>query len=114
MFLTLQIATRRTLPHVTHNFEDTKGQDKIIVLRNILDRNLKKMKRTIIFCNTIDSCRAVEYAINEDENIVAASYHGDLNSKERESNLDKFRKGIVNFYILHLNVKLQILLIGIW
>lgn len=82
-----------------HNFEETKGQDKLLVLKNLIDRNDKKMKSTMIFCNTIDSCRAVEYAIKEDTNIEAACYHGDLNSRERESNLKKFRDGESSYLV---------------
>lgn len=89
----------RILPHVNHEFEDLKGQDKLIALRNVLTRNAKKMKRTMIFCNTIDSCRAVEYAINEESGIDSSCYHGDLNSKERENNLDKFRSGETSYLV---------------
>ena len=75
---------------------------------------------TLFFCNTVASCRAVEYAINQDAviggsfsdndnmnrvgeddlgvdgNIIhAISYHGDLNSIERETNLQLFRNGML-------------------
>jgi superfamily II DNA/RNA helicase len=89
----------RTLPHVKHQFEETKGMDKLIVLKSILERNHPKMKRTLIFCNTIDSCRAVEYAINDTPIFHALTYHGDMNSIEREENLKKFRNGICFFLI---------------
>lgn len=51
------------------------------------------MKRTMIFCNTVSSCRATEYFLNEDNFIHSVSYHGDLNSKQREENLGLFRSG---------------------
>jgi superfamily II DNA/RNA helicase len=82
-----------TLPNVKHQFEETKGMDKLIVLKSILERNHPKKKRTLIFCNTIDSCRAVEYAINDSPLFHALTYHGDMNSIEREENLQKFRTG---------------------
>jgi superfamily II DNA helicase RecQ len=83
----------RTLPHVRHLFEDSKGTDKTIVLRNILERIAHNSKRTLVFCNTIESCRAIEYAINEDPRFHSICYHGDMNSKDREENLERFRKG---------------------
>jgi len=86
--------------------EDCKGLDKLIVLRDVLTRHRKNKLKTLIFCNTVSSCRAVEYAINQDavtggsfsdsngiDNIHAISYHGDLNSVEREANLELFRNG---------------------
>ncbi len=73
--------------------------------------------RTMIFCNTIDSARAVEYALNDgmkakeiytpdndsvsggfkdsfsSHTVHAISYHGEMNSRERETNLNRFRTG---------------------
>jgi superfamily II DNA/RNA helicase len=92
----------RTLPHVKHIFEETKGMDKLIVLKSLLERSSNKvqdggMGRTLIFCNTISSCRAVEYAVNEYN--TALAYHGDMPSDERSNNLLKFRNGEVNILI---------------
>ena len=102
----------RSLPNVKHMMEDVKGIDKLIVLKDVLTRHRKSNLQTLIFCNTVTSCRAVEYAINQDnvvggsfsgdkpgEMIHATSYHGDLNSIEREQNLANFRNGR---YLLHL------------
>ena len=101
--------------------EDCKGIDKLIVLRDVLTKHRRSHLKTLIFCNTVASCRAVEYAINQDAviggsfssdgddhgrgssssgggggvdgSIHAISYHGDLNSVEREANLELFRNG---------------------
>ena len=98
--------------------EEVKGgEDKLVVLRDVLARHHRsKRMQTLIFCNTVASCRAVEYAINQDtvaggsfgggsggkgdsdggdapSTIRATSYHGDLNSNEREANLQRFRDG---------------------
>lgn len=83
----------RSLPNVQHLFEKAAGQDKITLLKDILRREAAKAKRLLVFCNTVQSARAVEYAVNEDGSTNAVSYHGELNSKEREANLDKFRSG---------------------
>ena len=42
--------------------------------------------------------RAVEYAMQSNE-IPSLCYHGDLNSKEREDNLQKFRDGEVTYLV---------------
>lgn len=85
----------RSLPNVRHRFELTRGKDKLSLLKDILHASTGKNKneRILIFCNTVQSSRAVEYAINEDPAFHAVSYHGELNSREREKNLDDFRSG---------------------
>lgn len=47
----------RTLPNVRHLAEDTKGVDKLIVLNSVISRHTLKKYRTLIFCNTVKSCR---------------------------------------------------------
>jgi hypothetical protein len=44
---------------VRHLAEDTKGVDKLIVLNNIIARHTLKKYRTLVFCNTVKSCRCV-------------------------------------------------------
>eukprot|EP01039_Chlorochromonas_danica_P009169 gene9169-10122_t len=85
----------RSLPNVRHRFELTRGKDKLSLLKEILHASTGKNKneRILVFCNTVQSSRAVEYAINEDPAFHAVSYHGELNSREREKNLDDFRSG---------------------
>jgi superfamily II DNA/RNA helicase len=88
----------RTLPNVRHIAEETRGQDKLVVLNSILSRNSMKKYRTLIFCNTVNSSRAVEYALQAD-GIQSLSYHGDLNSRERSTNLEKFRAGEAQYMV---------------
>ena len=82
----------RVLPNVQHDVEDTKGIDKLLTLNTVLERYAHRNMRTLIFCNTVDSCRAVEYALKESETDTL-SYHGDLRGTDREDNLNKFRSG---------------------
>ena len=82
----------RSLPHVRHNIEETKGLDKLVVLQSVINRFSTKNYRTLIFCNTVDSCRAAEYFLTE-AGIASTCYHGELNSRERENNLELFRNG---------------------
>jgi superfamily II DNA/RNA helicase len=97
----------RSLPNVRHVQQQiVKSESKLEVLRDVLARHHSKNMRTLVFCNTVNSCRAVEYAINQDAlaggsfgggggegEVHAISYHGELNSAEREKNLQLFREG---------------------
>lgn len=47
---------------------------------------------TLVFCNTVSSCRAAEHALAE-AGIESLSYHGELNSIARSENLAAFRDG---------------------
>ena len=64
----------------------------------MIDRFKGKKYPTLIFCNTVASCRAVEYSLTE-KDVKCLSYHGDLNSREREANLEKFRKHEVQYLV---------------
>ena len=48
---------------MTQNMVETKGRDKIDVLREVLQIN--RFKKTMIFCNTLDSVRAISHALSE-------------------------------------------------
>ena len=73
--------------------------DKLLVLKSLLEVNQRKMQRTLVFCNTVQSCRAVEYAINDHPQFHAVNYHGDMPSIERQGNLEKFRQGEVKILV---------------
>ena len=64
----------------------------------MLERYQERKMQTLVFCNTVDSSRAVEYSMKEN-GINATSYHGDLNSREREINLQNFRDGTVQYLV---------------
>jgi superfamily II DNA/RNA helicase len=71
---------------------DTKGEDKLMVLDGIIQEMHKKVTKTMIFCNTIDSCRAVAYFLDaQTTNNPCLSYHGEINSKDRARNMELFR-----------------------
>lgn len=94
----------RSLPNVNHVMEEvTGGADKIELLKSVIAQHKKHDYKTLIFCNTVASCKAVLLALSNDvrleETAAAAqstlftSYHGDLLSTEREANLAGFRNG---------------------
>ena len=94
----------KTVPRLQQIFVDVGNQDKITLIVDTVLAELEKASLSIptnkgqkptlpllmIFCNTAKSCRAVEYALNEAQ-IPVASYHGELNSKQRSYNLQQFR-----------------------
>jgi len=89
----------RSLPNVRHVVEELKGRDKFAVLQTILQRSgAAKISRTLLFCNSVASVRAVQYHLAE-SGTPALSYHGELNSREREQNLLSFRNGTSLFMV---------------
>ena len=88
----------RALGNVRHYVEESKGGDKMVILNSLLQRHGMKDFRTMIFCNSMNSTQAVQYALNEG-GIEALSYHGDLNSKERSANVDAFRQGKTQYLV---------------
>lgn len=81
-----------SLPNVTHRMIDTKGNDKLVVLDNIIQEMNKKVSKTMIFCNTIHACRAVAYFLDaQSTNEPCLSYHGSINSRDRARNMETFR-----------------------
>lgn len=66
---------------------DVVGKDKMLVLPHHITAT-----KTIVFCNTVQSCRAVDFGLREAErNFNIFCYHGDMNSAEREASLATFR-----------------------
>lgn len=53
--------------------------------------NDDKVGLTLVFCNTVSSCRAVQHGLTE-SGIDSLCYHGDLNSVVRADNLKLFRQ----------------------
>ena len=69
---------------------DVVGKDKLEELAVVLKRAPEKC---LIFCNTVNSCRAAEHFLSERNACETFSYHGELNSREREASLQAFREG---------------------
>lgn len=55
-------------------------------------------KRTLVFCNTVKSCRAAEFGLREVD-IPALAYHGEVPSDERTGNLERFKAGNVDYLV---------------
>ena len=102
----------KSVPKVNHIMEHVQGRDKMDILAEILHRHVNKKHKTLVFCNTIDSCRAVDYYMRDPSSysyldreaglqIVnsVVSYHGGLNSREREANIDRLRNGTAEIMV---------------
>lgn len=83
----------QTVPHLQQVFVDVGGSDKLNLLLDLLSS--QRSSRTMIFCNTAASCRAVQFALSE-VSIPSLAYHGELNSAARLENLKSFRTGEQN------------------
>jgi len=78
----------KTVPRLQQVFVDTANVDKLSLLTDVLSSG--SHSKTMVFCNTASSCRAVEYALKE-ARLDCLSYHGDLHSKARSDNWEQFR-----------------------
>lgn len=96
----------RVVPRLRQVFIDVGNSDKLSLLIDLVAgsggagsalTSADKGKRgssdglTLVFCNTVSSCRAVQHALTE-SGIDSLSYHGEMNSIARAKNLELFRQ----------------------
>lgn len=103
-------------------FVTVGNQDKLYVLLELLKREEKLFKQqkekknidnnnnnneeetagslppTLIFCNTVDSCRAVDYFLREN-GIRSVNYHGEIPPKLRETHFQSFLNNEVSILV---------------
>lgn len=80
----------RTTATARHDFHSTPpGRDKLGYLHELLQPPVNKGKRVIVFCNTMDSARAVDHFLSE-RSMVTVCYHGDVPLAEREAAMHSF------------------------
>lgn len=65
------------------------GVDKLDITMQLLESDYAKKQHTIVFCNTLDSCRAVEHYLSE-QGIPTVCYHGDIPVSERKVAISNF------------------------
>ncbi|KAL9183641.1 hypothetical protein ACHAXT_004497 [Thalassiosira profunda] len=90
----------RVVPRLKQVFVNVGGTDKLSLMVDVVsggERQKRQQPRggaplplTLVFCNTVASCRAAEHALAE-SGVCSLSYHGDLSSDDREANLKAFR-----------------------
>eukprot|EP00271_Cylindrocystis_brebissonii_P003663 TRINITY_DN1486_c0_g2_i2.p1 TRINITY_DN1486_c0_g2~~TRINITY_DN1486_c0_g2_i2.p1 ORF type:complete len:840 (-),score=148.73 TRINITY_DN1486_c0_g2_i2:278-2797(-) len=74
-----------------HDFVPVSGsENKLDTLLQVVQPSAAKKEHVMVFCNTVPSCRAADYFLN-DNGIVTANYHGEIPPDERTDNLKRFR-----------------------
>ncbi|KAG8052519.1 hypothetical protein GUJ93_ZPchr0001g32869 [Zizania palustris] len=56
----------------------------------VLEPSLAKGNKVMVFCNTLNSSRAVDHFLTENQ-MSTVNYHGEVPAEERVENLNKFR-----------------------
>ncbi|KAK9901861.1 hypothetical protein M0R45_001919 [Rubus argutus] len=74
-----------------HDFIKLSGsENKMEALLQVLEPSLAKGNRVMVFCNTLNSSRAVDHFLNENQ-ISTVNYHGEVPAEQRVENLKKFK-----------------------
>ncbi|WVZ15464.1 hypothetical protein V8G54_013030 [Vigna mungo] len=74
-----------------HDFIRLSGsENKLEALVQVLEPSLAKGNRVMVFCNTLDSSRAVDHFLGENQ-ISTVNYHGEVPAEQRVENLRKFK-----------------------
>ncbi|CAM6088770.1 unnamed protein product [Calypogeia fissa] len=75
-----------------HDFLKLSGtENKLEALTQVLEPSLAKGNHCMVFCNTLNSCRAVDHHLNEN-GIKTVNYHGEVPADERVENLTTFKE----------------------
>ncbi|KZV54499.1 DEAD-box ATP-dependent RNA helicase 39 [Dorcoceras hygrometricum] len=74
-----------------HDFIKLSGsENKLEALLQVLEPSLAKGNRVMVFCNTLNSSRAVDHYLNENQ-ISTVNYHGEVPAEQRVENLRRFK-----------------------
>ncbi|KAL2334976.1 hypothetical protein Fmac_016189 [Flemingia macrophylla] len=74
-----------------HDFIKLSGsENKLEALLQVLEPSLAKGNKVMVFCNTLDSSRAVDHYLAENQ-ISTVNYHGEVPAEQRVENLRKFK-----------------------
>ncbi|TKY46106.1 DEAD-box ATP-dependent RNA helicase 39 [Spatholobus suberectus] len=74
-----------------HDFIKLSGsENKLEALLQVLEPSLAKGNKVMVFCNTLDSSRAVDHFLGENQ-ISSVNYHGEVPAEQRVENLRKFK-----------------------
>ncbi|MEW5302928.1 MAG: hypothetical protein WDW36_005665 [Sanguina aurantia] len=89
--MTLQTSTmHKAVAGSRHQFMTMPpGGDKLQQLGQILDIDSKRQRKALVFCNTMDSCRAVEHYCR-DASIASVCYHGEMPIEARKASMATF------------------------
>ncbi|KAG7025064.1 DEAD-box ATP-dependent RNA helicase 39, partial [Cucurbita argyrosperma subsp. argyrosperma] len=84
-------ATMTKIASARHDFIKLSGsENKMEALLQVLEPSLAKGNRVMVFCNTLNSSRAVDHFLGENQ-ISTVNYHGEVPAQQRVENLKKFK-----------------------
>ncbi|KAF3958755.1 hypothetical protein ACB098_01G161900 [Castanea mollissima] len=74
-----------------HDFIKLAGsENKLEALLQVLGPSLSKGNRVMVFCNTLNSSRAVDHFLGENQ-LSTVNYHGEVPAEQRVENLKRFK-----------------------
>ncbi|GLC43306.1 hypothetical protein PLESTB_001342500 [Pleodorina starrii] len=80
----------RAVSGSSHQFlAQPPGGNKLQLLAEILGADSRRSQKVLVFCNTVDSCRAVEHFARE-EGLPCVCYHGEMPPEERQESMATF------------------------
>ncbi|ESQ38602.1 hypothetical protein EUTSA_v10028511mg [Eutrema salsugineum] len=81
----------KKIANARHDFVKLSGsEDKLEALLQVLEPSLAKGSKVMVFCNTLNSSRAVDHYLSENQ-ISTVNYHGEVPAEQRVENLKKFK-----------------------
>ncbi|KAG8377272.1 hypothetical protein BUALT_Bualt08G0011000 [Buddleja alternifolia] len=81
----------KKIANARHDFIKLSGsENKMEALLQVLEPSLAKGNRVMVFCNTLNSSRAVDHFLNENQ-ISTVNYHGEVPAEQRVENLERFK-----------------------
>ncbi|KEH26019.1 DEAD-box ATP-dependent RNA helicase 39 [Medicago truncatula] len=81
----------KKISNARHDFIKLSGtENKLDSLLQVLEPSLAKGNRVMVFCNTLNSSRAVDHFLEENQ-ISTVNYHGEVPAAQRVENLNKFK-----------------------
>lgn len=66
-----------------------QGGDKLQMLLELLQADVRKQRRVLVFCGSMDSCRAVDHAC-QDSDLPTVCYHGEMPIHARKESMAAF------------------------
>ncbi|KAK3745678.1 hypothetical protein QZH41_019006, partial [Actinostola sp. cb2023] len=88
----------RVLPHVRHTFIKMNQQEKADRLIELLQRDSRQARRTIVFCNSASSCDWLGHYLNK-KDFSFIRLHGNIPPEIRCERFDDFQKHSSNILI---------------
>ncbi|KAG8362988.1 hypothetical protein BUALT_BualtUnG0016400 [Buddleja alternifolia] len=83
--------SHKKIANARHEFIKLSGsENKMEALLQVLEPSLAKGNRMMVFCNTLNSSRAVDYFLNENQ-ISTLNYHREVPAEQRVENLEMFK-----------------------